>query len=158
MTDKINKERNKTISKIDTLHPELKKMCEKFLMECKKKGINVSIYSTFRTKQEQNALYLQGRAPLDFVNRERLKAGLNPITEKENKIVTLVKDSPHCYGLAFDFVPILDGKAVWNNDKLWEECGKIAEELGLEWGGRWVKFPDKPHVQIKNWKKFIVNT
>jgi peptidoglycan L-alanyl-D-glutamate endopeptidase CwlK len=25
--------------------------------------------------------------------------------------------------------------------------GKIARECGLEWGGSWKSFPDKPHVQ-----------
>jgi hypothetical protein len=28
----------------------------------------------------------------------------------------------------------------------YEEAGKIAEDLGLEWGGRW-KSPDAPHIQ-----------
>lgn len=141
--------------KISLLHPELKKLCEKFLIECEKKGIKVIIYSTLRSREEQEALYLQGRASVDIVNLARKKAGLKPITERENKIVTYLKDSPHCYGLAFDFVPIVNGKAEWNNEKLWSLCGEIAEKLGLDWGGRWQNFPDKPHVQIKNWRKYL---
>lgn len=30
-----------------------------------------------------------------------------------------------------------------------DRCGKIGEELGLEWGGSWKRFQDKPHLQLK---------
>lgn len=100
-------------------------------------------------------MYLQGRAPLDVVNEARRRAGLAPIGVAENRIVTWLKVSPHCFGLAFDFVPIVGGRAVWNDEKLWERCGLVAESLDLEWGGRWKSFPDFPHVQLKNWKSYV---
>ncbi|ABS59908.1 M15 family metallopeptidase [Fervidobacterium nodosum] len=140
---------------LEKLETSFKKLVYKFLSECQRQGIQVKIYNTLRTKEEQYALYLQGRAPLEVVNEARKRAKLKPITQSENKIVTYLKNSPHCYGLAFDFVPIINGKVVWNNDKIWEKCGKIAETFGLEWGGRWKNFPDKPHIQMKNWKKYI---
>jgi peptidoglycan L-alanyl-D-glutamate endopeptidase CwlK len=142
-------------SDLEKLNEHFKRLAYIFITECEKQGIRVKIYNTLRTKQEQEALYLQGRTPISVVNLAREKAGLEPIKESENKIVTHLKSSPHCYGLAFDFVPIVDGKVVWNNDFLWETCGKIAESLGLEWGGRWKSLPDKPHIQMKNWQKFL---
>ena len=30
-----------------------------------------------------------------------------------------------------------------------EKCGRIAESLGLEWGGRWTSQQDTPHLQFK---------
>ncbi len=30
-----------------------------------------------------------------------------------------------------------------------ERCGRIGEDLGLEWGGSWKGFQDKPHLQLK---------
>jgi len=138
---------------LEKLQPAFRELAYKFISKCLENGIKVKIYNTLRTKEEQEALFLQGRAPIEVVNEARRKAGLQPITIAGNKIITLTKVSPHCYGLAFDFVPIVDGKAIWNDDKLWEKCGNIAENLGLEWGGRWKQFPDKPHVQMKNWKK-----
>lgn len=141
------------VDSLEKLQPIFRELTYKFISKCLEYGIKVKIYNTLRTKEEQEALFLQGRAPVNVVNEARKKAGLKPIIADENKIVTLTKVSPHCYGLAFDFVPIVDGKAIWNDDKLWEKCGKIAENLGLEWGGRWKHFPDKPHVQMKDWKK-----
>ncbi|MCX7653594.1 MAG: M15 family metallopeptidase [Fervidobacterium sp.] len=143
------------LDNLEKLQSDFKQLAHKFVERCREDGIKVKIYNTLRTKEEQEALFLQGRAPVEVVNTARKKVGLTPISAQENKIVTLSKDSPHCYGLAFDFVPIVNGKVIWNDDKLWEKCGKIAEKLGLEWGGRWKDFPDKPHVQMKNWKRYV---
>jgi len=139
---------------LNKLTTELKNKADKFIEMCKNTGISVIIYNTYRTKEEQAALYLQGRATLEIVNGTRKQAGLLPITQKENVIVTQLKDSPHCHGLAFDFVPLVSGKPAWNNELLWQRCGSIVRTLGLEWGGDWKDFPDKPHVQIKDWKKY----
>jgi hypothetical protein len=35
------------------------------------------------------------------------------------------------------------------NTTMSEEIAKIAENLGLEWGGRWTEFVDSPHFQSK---------
>jgi len=135
---------------INKLVPELQEKCREFIKKCKEAGIEVVITSTYRTRAEQDALYLQGRADLKTVNQVRKNAGLPPITEKENKIVTMAKDSPHCHGKAFDFVPIVNGKPAWNDTKLFTKCGKIGESLGLEWGGSWKTFKDMPHLQLKD--------
>lgn len=104
--------------------------CRAFIAACGKEGIDVIITSTYRDAESQDALYAQGRT-------------------LPGKKVTNVRggDSFHNHRCAFDFVPVVGGKAVWNDDKTWERCGAIAEKMGLEWGGRWVKFPDKPHCQ-----------
>lgn len=140
---------------LQKLKPEFKILVERFIENCRDAGIDVLIYNTYRKKEEQYALYLQGRAPLEVVNNARKKVGMPPISGKENKVVTMLKDSPHCHGLAVDFVPLIDGKAVWNNYALWNKCGKIAESLGLEWGGSWKDFPDYPHLQMKEWRRHI---
>ena len=97
---------------------------------CDAAGIDIIFTSTYRDGESQNALYAQGRtAP--------------------GKVVTKVKGggSYHNWRCAFDFVPIANGKAVWDDEHLWERCGAIGEECGLEWGGDWPRFPDKPHMQ-----------
>lgn len=137
------------------LHPEFLKLVLKWMSECLRENITVIIYETCRTKEEQEAYWLQGRAPLNVVNEARKRAGLKPITEKENKIITWTKDSPHMYGLAIDFVPSIGGKALWNRRDLFTKAGEIAERLGLEWGGRWVGKEDMPHIQMKNWRAYI---
>lgn len=116
--------------RIEDLTPEMQAKCLLFIKKCEDAGIKVLITSTYRDKESQNDLYAQGRT-------------------KPGKKVTNAKYgySMHNFRLAFDFVPIVAGKAVWGDNKLWDKCGKIAQECGLEWGGAWTSFVDKPHCQ-----------
>lgn len=116
--------------KIEDLHPKVAAMCERFVEECDKVGIDVLITSTYRDGESQAALYAQGRtAP--------------------GKKVTNAKpgQSWHNWKCAFDFVPLVNGKAQWQDNKLFTRCGLIAESIGLEWAGRWNKFPELAHLQ-----------
>jgi peptidoglycan L-alanyl-D-glutamate endopeptidase CwlK len=114
--------------------------------------------STFRSQLEQDALYMQGRKPLEEVNAARRAVGLWEIDESTNKRkVTWVKVSVHTSREAVDYFALVDGKYC-NDLKVdvdkdsipdWQEFGKIAEECGLTWGGRW-RSPDYPHVQWRD--------
>jgi peptidoglycan L-alanyl-D-glutamate endopeptidase CwlK len=116
---------------LDELHPKVKTLCEQFIIACDKIDIDVLITSTYRDLESQGALYAQGR------------------TTKGN-IVTNAKagQSFHNYRVAFDFVPIVGGKCIWNDAGLFAKCGRIAETLGLEWAGSWAgKFKETAHCQ-----------
>jgi len=116
--------------KLEDLHPKVKTLCEKFIASCDKQGIDVLITSTYRDGNSQNALYAQGRtAP--------------------GKIVTNAKagQSFHNWRVAFDFVPLVNGKAQWADTGLFTKCGEIAEQCGLEWAGRWKRFKELAHCQ-----------
>jgi peptidoglycan L-alanyl-D-glutamate endopeptidase CwlK len=118
--------------KLEDLHPKVKLLCEQFINGCDAAGIDVLITSTYRDMESQKALYEQGR------------------TTKGN-IVTNAKagQSFHNYRVAFDFVPIVGGKCVWNDIGLFTKCGRIAESLGLEWAGSWAgKFKETAHCQF----------
>lgn len=115
--------------KIDDLQPVVAAMCREFIKRCDEAGIDVIITSTLRTMKEQEALYAQGRT----------KAGPRVTNAKPGQ-------SWHNWGCAFDYVPIKNGKADWNNILTFAKCGEIAEAVGLEWGGRW-KMKDYPHCQ-----------
>lgn len=113
---------------------------------------------TFRSQQEQNALWKRGRCALAIVNEAYLAAGLAPITEAENsRPVTWTVLSAHTNREAVDYYIERDGKYCTDmkvdtdGDNLsdWEEFGRVADVCGLEWGGRWRK-PDIPHVQWKD--------
>lgn len=48
-----------------------------------------------------------------------------------------------------DVVPYSNGKPNWNApNSIWSAIGAEAEKLGLEWGGDWKRFIDRPHVQL----------
>jgi len=119
--------------KLEDLHPKVKLLCERFVASCAKQNIDVLITSTYRDGESQNALYAQGRtAP--------------------GKIITKAKagQSFHNWKCAFDFVPIVNGKAQWNDTALFTKCGEIAEAVGLEWAGRWKTFKELAHCQYTN--------
>ena len=59
----------------------------------------------------------------------------------------------HNYGVAFDCVPVVNGKAMWSDDNAYAKLGRIGEGLGLEWAGRWTgKLKEKAHFQFTGGK------
>lgn len=115
---------------INDLHSKVTAMASEFINRCKAAGIDVIITSTYRDIESQNALYEQGRS-------------------LPGKKVTNAKggQSYHNWKVAFDFCPIVNGKPAWNDTALFTKCGEIAESVGLEWAGRWVKFKELAHCQ-----------
>jgi peptidoglycan L-alanyl-D-glutamate endopeptidase CwlK len=112
------------------LKPKVKALAFELQKRAKEIGIDIIFTSTLRTKTEQNKLYARGRtAP--------------------GKIVTQARsgESMHNYGVAFDICPVINNQAAWNNTALFNQVGKIGMAIGLEWGGSWKGFVDKPHFQ-----------
>lgn len=116
---------------LDDLRPKVKRMAELFVAKSKEAGIDILIYCTFRSGEEQDVLYAQGRtAPGAIVTNAR--AG----------------ESYHNWNCAFDFVPVVGGKPAWNDKSLYLKAGVIAESVGLEWAGRWTgKLRETAHCQ-----------
>lgn len=106
------------------------------------KEINVFLTCTHRDNAEQNGLYAQGRTV-------------------KGSIVTNAKggQSPHNYkpAFAFDIAFIgLSKKLVWDKKYFKRFAEIMKEEMpDIDCGIDWVKLPDAPHFQIKNWKKLI---
>lgn len=115
---------------IKDLLPVVATKAQAFVTACHAAGIDVLITSTLRDGEAQAALYAQGRT-------------------KPGKVVTNAKagQSWHNHACAFDFVPIVHGKAMWDDTRTFERCGVIAESLGLEWAGRWVRMKELAHCQ-----------
>lgn len=95
---------------------------------------------THRPNTEQTALYAQGRT-------------------KPGKVVTNAKkgQSPHNFlpALAFD-IAFQDKERMWEVG-LFEKFAGIIEQVSdsVLWGGRFQSFVDRPHFELKNWKKYI---
>jgi peptidoglycan L-alanyl-D-glutamate endopeptidase CwlK len=142
------------IRDINALVPEMKEKVLMFKAKLSQAKIPYLIIETLRTQDVQNAYYAQGRQSFNEVNTLRKKAGLYLFkNEWENKsIVTKTRSSYHSTGKACDLVPLLpsDTKKIWwaAPDQVWEELGCMGESCGLEWGGRWKDFIDKPHYQL----------
>jgi peptidoglycan L-alanyl-D-glutamate endopeptidase CwlK len=120
--------------KIEDLHPTVQDKCRAHMAACEEAGITLIVTSTYRSPEEQAVLYAQGRtAP--------------------GKIVTKAKpgQSMHNHRLAYDVVPLRNGKPVWGTSGedgvLWQKVGALGVEQGLEWAGNWVKFKESAHFQ-----------
>lgn len=110
------------------LNPEFAVKLTLFEKKLAANGIKVILTAGFRSIAEQNDLYAKGRT-------------------KPGKKVTNARggDSWHNWGLAADYVFVINGKVTW--DGPWATFGKIARECGLEWGGDFKSIVDRPHVQ-----------
>ncbi len=122
------------------LHPDLQPIYKKFAAEAKRQGIDYILTCTYRSGEEQNALYAQGRTkPGRIVTRA--KAGQSAHNFK-------IGDTPA--SKAFDIVPLEAGKAIWDEKHpAWQKLGKIGMELGLNWYGRpGAPFKEFPHFEM----------
>lgn len=130
--------------KLSDLHPDLEVKANQMLAECKHQGIDIIITCTYRSAEEQLALYKQGR-------------------ETPGKIVTAAKPGQSAHNSvnpngspsaqAFDVVPLINGKPQWDaQDPIWQRVGAIGKSFGLEWGGDWVGLYDLPHFQLAGFK------
>lgn len=117
-----------------SLNPYVASLARQFLNTCAANGINVTIAEAFRSWNEQDQLYNQGRTqPGDIV------------TDAQGG------DSYHNWGLAFDCAPVENGQINWNDINAFNQMGNIGQQVGLEWGGNWTTFDisivDMPHFQ-----------
>ena len=121
---------------INILHPMLKKKIAELTKRCLEEGLKIGISETWRSVEEQNRLYEQGRT-------------------RPGKIVTNAKGSSyssmHQWYIAFDFYRN-DGRGAYDDsDAFFTKVGSLGRALGLEWGGDWSDPVDKPHFQLPDW-------
>ncbi|MGQ0794441.1 MAG: M15 family metallopeptidase [Deltaproteobacteria bacterium] len=129
--------------KLEDLHPVVAEKARALLALAEAEGIELLITSALRTFEEQAALYAIGRT-------------------KPGKRVTNAKpgQSWHNFGLAFDVVPLVNGKAIWNSP-FWSKIGELGRRCALQWGGDFKSFKDLPHFEYHpnltlaeaNWRK-----
>lgn len=136
----------KSSRNVDDLIMPVKLMALKHIHACKQAGIDLLITCTYRCPTDQNMLYAQGRtAPGRMVTNA--KAG----------------NSMHQYRIAYDCVPMRNGKPVWGTSgdgidedptddekddlELWQRVGQMGKSIGLEWAGDWRHNREFPHFQ-----------
>jgi peptidoglycan L-alanyl-D-glutamate endopeptidase CwlK len=121
---------NRNISNLNKLADNTKAAAFKWYQYCIDNGIEVLIYETIRTVEQQ---------------REYVRKGASQTMR-----------SYHLVGQALDFVPIQsNGTEDWNgyNKEPWASAIRYAKQIGFEWGGDWKGFVDSPHLQY-NYKGY----
>lgn len=125
-----------TDSNLNDLCPELRPLAMRFVELCVKSGLKCRISTTWRDPVAQNAAKASGRS-----KASAWQSPHNCIDAKGNPS-----------SKAFDFALSSGSDYISDgSDIRYLKAGLVAEDLGLEWGGRWPK-PDFDHVQIRNWK------
>lgn len=128
MEDKIS------ISRLEELHPAIRDKALAAYREAVRitpVGIHPFITESLRSFERSNQLYAQGRT-------------------KPGKIVTNAKagQSYHNYGLAIDFVNLVNGKMKWLVDENWMKVVNCFKAQGFTWGGDFRSIKDNPHFEM----------
>jgi peptidoglycan L-alanyl-D-glutamate endopeptidase CwlK len=127
-----------TSRRLEDLHPLMRPLVNAFLSACKHDDIDILVTCTYRSDEEQARLYAQGRT----------KPGLKVTNAKPGQSMHNFRFNGKPASLAVDIVPLVNGKPVWSaTAPVWQKVGKLGEEAGLEWAGRWKRFREFPHFQ-----------
>ena len=119
----------KQTEETNDIRPLVKRKAQLLIEKMNTLGLPIRITQGYRSFAEQDLLYAKGRvAPGEIVTNA--KAG----------------ESFHNYGVSFDVVFTELGYDA--TQEQWNKLGSIAESLGFEWGGRWIGFVDRPHLQL----------
>lgn len=125
---------------LDTLDYRLKPLCQAFLDQCRAAGLNIRLTFTYRTPQEQDSIYADGRS-----KPGPIRTNLNGTQSKH--CITITDGTPASQ--AFDFMlftnnwfPIKDGA-----DPAYTKAGEIARGIPLKWGGDF-HHPDYDHCEL----------
>lgn len=119
---------------LNDLDTPAREACQRQIVGCRDVGIEILVTSTWRDFEAQALLYAIGRT-----------------VQPERRPVTNAKPgrSWHQFKCAWDVVPLVGGKAVWDShDPLWKEIVRIGKAAGAEAGAEWKSFPDLPHFQV----------
>ncbi|OWY38034.1 peptidase M15 [Xenophilus sp. AP218F] len=124
---------------LSDLHPQLQPLAEAFLRRSRDAGVEPLITCTWRSADEQNALYAKGRSqPGPIVTHARAGQSAHNAMRYGNPAAR-----------AFDVVPLIAGKPMWDADHPhWQIMGAIGVELGLNWYGR----PDAPFREFPHFE------
>lgn len=116
---------------IVTLHPRAQEAARGFLKRVKDAGIDARIISGTRTYAEQDALFNQGRGGVPGPVVTKSKGG----------------QSNHNFGIAWD-IGIFEQGRYLPETPLYDSASQAGLVPGIEWGGSWTSFPDRPHYQL----------
>lgn len=120
--------------RIQTLHLKAQEAARTFLSTVRAQGIDARILSGTRTYAEQNALYRKGRFGNPPPRVTNARGG----------------QSNHNFGIAWDIGVFQNGNYL-PDSPLYDQAAQIglaAGIVGLEWGGNWTSFKDRPHYQM----------
>jgi peptidoglycan LD-endopeptidase CwlK len=148
---------------IASLLPTTQALAHQFLANCARHNVEILVYCTLRDCWEQARLYRESHSSVDveakalqyhtdgfgFLAEILVQVGPQPTGAWKTNAGP--GESWHQYGEAFDAVPILNGRCLWdttNHTDIWREVRMAGIEAGLTWGGDWPQ-QDNLHWQTR---------
>ena len=125
--------------KLAGVHPELAEKVLRILAAMEVLGFEMMVTDGVRTTGQQQALYAQGRT-----KPGKIVTQLDGVTRRSNH-----QAKADGFGHAVDCAFLVAGVPSWGEALPWRLYGEMAIALGLVWGGAWVNFKDKPHLEMK---------
>jgi peptidoglycan LD-endopeptidase CwlK len=95
------------------------------------RDIDARVISGTRSYDEQNALFRRGRFGDPGPRVTNARGG----------------QSRHNFGIAWD-IGIFEGGAYVTAAAPYDRAAEVGLLEGIEWGGNWTSFPDRPHYQL----------
>lgn len=125
-------------ARVAELLPKMRPMANLTLNLSAANGTPLRVTETYRSNETQDRYYAQGRTTPGPI-----------ITNAQGG------ESPHNARAAMDVYPLVNGQAATDTpatDPAWDRIGAAGKAAGLNWGGDWRRFQDKPHFELPNWK------
>jgi peptidoglycan L-alanyl-D-glutamate endopeptidase CwlK len=117
-------------------HPELAYRVRALIDALAHEGHTILLTQGVRTAAQQAALYAQGRT-----RPGKVVTNCDGVTHRSNH-----QPKADGYGYAVDVAWRIRGLVTWEGP--WDRLGTLAAAHGLTWGGTWVRFPDRPHLEL----------
>ena len=151
------------IRSLEVVDPQFRISVQELVRLCAQQGLEIRIYCTIRTCEEQAKLFRRSRTKKEIDQRAQsltdrgypfLSDSLLSVGAQSGKLgAHLTNAAPgesfHQYGLAADGAPFVAGKFLWDaSAPEWLVYGATARYLGLTWAGDWTSFKEFPHVQM----------
>lgn len=115
---------------IRSLRLKAQELCRRSILAIRAEGLDARVISGARTYDEQNALFRKGRYGNPGPRVTNARAGR----------------SWHNFCLAWD-IGIFDGGKYLITAAPYDQAGAVQRPAGVEWGGNWKSFKDRPHYQ-----------
>lgn len=121
----------RTERNLATLQLPAQRAARRFLGRVLEDGQDARIISATRSYEEQNALFRQGRFGNPGPRITKARGG----------------QSRHNFAIAWD-IGIFEGGAYLQTAAPYDRAAEVGLDEGIEWGGNWPDFPDRPHYQL----------
>lgn len=147
--------------RIEDLDPRLQPLVHEHIEACRKRGVDLLIYCTLRSVEEQAILFRRGHTASSvrtkmwqleqegFPKLAKILEDVGPQPMGPTATKAGPGQSFHNYGLAYDCCPLVGGKPIWDsNAPEYRIMGEEGKRIGLDWAGDWRTFQEFVHFQL----------